>query len=83
MDMLRSCLVLAMQTLMQVSDARYLHASCSPLLARLYRCFGFATEEVFQSETGTQHVLIHAKLSEVVHSLGFKRRRRAPHPQNA
>lgn len=76
MALLKACLALAMQELAKRSDAQYLHASCSPLLARLYRCFGFVTEDVFQSESGTQHVLIHARLSDVGRALGFKPARR-------
>lgn len=78
MALLKTCLSLAMQELSRASDARCLHASCSPLLARLYRCFGFVTEEVFQSETGAQHVLIHAKLSDVMRALGFAPQARTP-----
>ncbi|WP_137920982.1 GNAT family N-acetyltransferase [Hydrogenophaga sp. 2FB] len=71
MALLRACITLAVQALVKASGAQHLHASCSPLLARLYRCFGFVTEKVIQSENGVQHVLIHARVSDVARALGF------------
>ncbi|QHE87584.1 N-acyl amino acid synthase FeeM domain-containing protein [Hydrogenophaga sp. BPS33] len=71
MDLLRTCLALSLQTLLQHTDARYLHASCSPLLARLYRWFGFATESTVCGETGAPHVLIHAPVDDVARALGL------------
>ena len=71
MATLRACLALALQELIRTSNVQYLHASCSPLMARLHRRFGFRTEKVFQSETGVQHVLIHARVNDVVRALGL------------
>lgn len=71
MDLLRACLALSLQTLLQHTDARYLHASCSPLLARLYRWFGFATASTARGETGAHHVLIHAPVDDVARALGL------------
>ncbi|MDO9435279.1 hypothetical protein [Hydrogenophaga sp.] len=71
MALLRACLALAVQTLITSTDAQYLHASCSPLLARLYRCFGFVTETTIQHHNGPQHVLIRALMGDVVRALGL------------
>ncbi len=70
MPLLRACLALSIQELLKATDAQYLHASCSPLMARLYRCFGFVTEKTIQGENGPQHVLIRASMGDVVRALG-------------
>lgn len=71
MPLLRACLALAVQTLINATDAQYLHASCSPLLARLYRCFSFVTEATVQNDNGPQHVLIRAVMGDVALALGL------------
>jgi predicted GNAT family N-acyltransferase len=68
-ELLRQCIVLALRELIRASDAEYLHASCSPLMARLYRRFGFATEKIVQGEHGLQHALVHARVSDVARAL--------------
>ncbi|QHE87583.1 N-acyl amino acid synthase FeeM domain-containing protein [Hydrogenophaga sp. BPS33] len=71
MATLQACVALSVQELLKTNDVQYLHASCSPLLARLYRCFGFVTDKVFQSGSGMQHVLIHALVADMARVLGF------------
>lgn len=67
--LLPQCLALACAELIEASDVKFLHASCSPLMARLYRRFGFTTEKVIQGEHGLQHALIHAHIDDVVRAL--------------
>lgn len=68
-ELLPQCLALALRELMKVSDAEFLHASCSPLMARLYRRIGFAIEKTIQGENGLQHALIHARVDVVARAL--------------
>lgn len=69
--LLRQCLSLALRELVsRAKDAAHLHASCSPLMARLYRRIGFHTEKVIQSENGLQHALVHARVHDVAQALG-------------
>lgn len=69
-ELLRRCLALALWELIsRVRDAEYLHASCSPLMARLYRQIGFVTEEVVEGGNGLQHALIHARVDDVARAL--------------
>lgn len=64
-ELLSRCLALALRELIKVSEAQYLHASCSPLMARLYRRFGFSTERLIQGENGLHHALILARVGDV------------------
>jgi predicted GNAT family N-acyltransferase len=68
-ELLPQCLALALRELMKASDAAFLHASCSPLMARLYRRVGFSIEKIIQGEGGLQHALIHAHVEDVARAL--------------
>ncbi len=68
-DLLPKYLGLALSELIQRDDVQYLHASCSVLMARLYRRFGFTTERVIQGENGLQHALIYGKVLDVAKAL--------------
>ncbi len=68
-ELLSTCLALALKELIKASEAKYLHASCSPLMARLYRRFGFATEKSIQGDSGMQHALIYADIGSVERAL--------------
>lgn len=68
-ELLSKCLALALQQLIKASAAKYLHASCSPLMARLYRRFGFVTEKSIQGDSGMQHALIYADIGNVERAL--------------
>lgn len=70
-ELLRKCIVLALRELIRASDAEYLHASCSPLMARLYRRFGFSTKKIIQGEHGLQHALVHAHVSDLVRAFNL------------
>ena len=68
-DLLPKYLGLALSELIKLSDVQYLHASCSVLMARLYRRFGFITERVIQGENGLQHALIYGRVMDVAKAL--------------
>ena len=68
-DLLPKYLGLALSELIKLSDVQYLHASCSVLMARLYRRFGFTTERVIQGENGLQHALIYGRVMDVAKAL--------------
>lgn len=68
-ELLPRCLALALYELINGSDAEFLHASCSPLMARLYRRVGFSIEKIIQGENGMQHALIHARVEAVARAL--------------
>lgn len=71
-ELLRQCLFLALRELVsRASDAKHLHASCSPLMARLYRRIGFRTEKTIQGDNGLQHALVHAHVGDVARALGL------------
>lgn len=71
-ELLRQCLSLALRELIsRANDAEHLHASCSPLMARLYRRMGFRTEKVIQGDNGLQHALVHARVLDVARALGL------------
>lgn len=68
-DALRRCLFLALDYLSRNAHAENLYASCSHVLSRLYRRFGFAAlaKEVLLSGTDKSYTLIHGY---AVHVLG-------------
>lgn len=68
-ELLARCLALGLNELIKACDARYLHASCSPLMARLYRRYGFKTEKLIPGNNALQHALIHADVVDVLRSL--------------
>ncbi|MDR7093697.1 N-acyl amino acid synthase FeeM domain-containing protein [Hydrogenophaga laconesensis] len=71
-ELLRQCLSLALRELVsRASNAEHLHASCSPLMARLYRRIGFHTEKIIQGDNGLQHALVHADVRDVAQALGI------------
>lgn len=74
-DTLRQCLFLALSYLTEHSQANDLYASCSHVLGRLYRRFGFTAfaSDVLLAGTEKKYTLIHGVASEVLRALGAKR----------
>ncbi len=69
-ESLKRCLFLTLLHLMQTTEIKNLFASCSPLLARLYRRFGFSVlvKDACQGETET-YSLIHGHAPSVLMAL--------------
>lgn len=80
-ELLASCLAMGLNELIAACDARYLHASCSPLMARLYRRYGFRTEKLIPGENGLQHALICAEVGDVIRSLNMQHMAPAAEPR--
>lgn len=70
-ELLAKCLAIGLHELIKACEARYLHASCSPLMARLYRRYGFKTEKLIPGNHGLQHALIHAEVVDVLRALNM------------
>jgi predicted GNAT family N-acyltransferase len=69
-EALKRCLFLSLSTLMQTIEVDNLYASCTPILARLYRRFGFSvvSKDACDDAAGTFQ-LIHGSVPVVLHSL--------------
>ncbi|HUR89818.1 MAG TPA: N-acetyltransferase [Ramlibacter sp.] len=69
-DALKRCLFLTLVYLMRTHEIRNLYASCSPLLSRLYRRFGFSVvlKDACEQPDGT-YSLIHGTVPDVLDAL--------------
>jgi len=69
-DALKRCLFLTLLHLIDNTDVENLFASCTPLLSRLYRRFGFdvLVKDASCDEQGTYH-LIHGTVPAVLRAL--------------
>jgi len=67
-DLVRRCVFLGAHCLFQHTDARNIFASCTPVLARLYRRFGFSvlTNNLAVADAGKSYALIHARVADVL-----------------
>lgn len=69
-DALRRCLFLTLVYLIEHTGVQNFFASCNPLLARLYRRFGFAAVGRVDAANGCEpYVLIHGGVHEVLEAL--------------
>lgn len=70
-ESLRRCLYLALSFLSDEAPVKNLHATCTPILARLYRRFGFETvaHDVPLHGTAKSYSLIHGPLDRVLGEL--------------
>lgn len=69
-EALKRCLFLTLLHLIQTTDIKNLYASCSPLLARLYRRFGFSVLVKDACENGGEsYSLIHGHAPSVLMAL--------------
>lgn len=73
-DALKRCLFLSLSYLCQHADAKNLYASCSHVLSRLYRRFGFSAfaKDVVLNNTEKCYTLIHGYAPEVLEALTRK-----------
>lgn len=73
-EALRRCLFLALSYLCRHTDASDLYASCSHVLGRLYRRFGFApfAKDVLLAGTQKSYTLIHGHGPQVLDCLSGK-----------
>jgi hypothetical protein len=69
-ESLKRCLFLTLLHLIENTDVENLFASCTPLLSRLYRRFGFnvLVKDASCDEQGTYH-LIHGTVPDVLRAL--------------
>lgn len=69
-DSLKRCLFLTLLHLIENTDVENLFASCTPLLSRLYRRFGFdvLVKDASCDEQGSYH-LIHGTVPDVLRAL--------------
>ena len=69
-EALKRCLFLTLVYLMRTHEIRNLYASCSPLLSRLYRRFGFSVvlKDACEQPDGT-YSLIHGTVPSVLDAL--------------
>ena len=74
-DLLKRCLLLTLQYLCQNEEVKNLLASCSHVLSRLYRRFGFSILEknILLEGTDKTYTLIHGDPPVILTSLGSNR----------
>jgi N-acyl-L-homoserine lactone synthetase len=79
-EALKRCLFLSLSYLCQHADAQNLYASCSHVLSRLYRRFGFSAfaKDVVLSGTEKTYTLIYGYAPEVLDALARKPAPNAP-----
>jgi predicted GNAT family N-acyltransferase len=70
-DLLRKCLLLALWFVAENSNGRNFHASCSHVLSRLYRRFGFSivASDIPLAGTDKTYTLIHGTVANVSRAL--------------
>lgn len=70
-DALKRCLFLSLSYLCRHSEAKNLYASCSHVLSRLYRRFGFSAfaKDVLLEGTEKSYTLIHGYAPQVLNAL--------------
>jgi hypothetical protein len=77
-ESLKRCLFLTLLHLIDKTDVENLFASCTPLLSRLYRRFGFDVLVKDASREGDEtYHLIHGRVPEVLQALAATREDRA------
>jgi hypothetical protein len=74
-DALKRCLYLALSYLCSNTEAQYLYASCSHVLGRLYRRFGFSAfgKDVLLEGTEKNYTLIHGNAPQVLDALAGRK----------
>lgn len=74
-DFLKECLSRALDFLCGNARVENLHASCSHVLSRLYRRFGFSVlmKDVLLPGTAKAYTVIHGHIDEVSHALTLSR----------
>lgn len=79
-EALTRCLFLSLSYLCRHADAQNLYASCSHVLSRLYRRFGFSAfaRDVVLSGTQKSYTLIHGDAPGVLEALAAKAAPTAP-----
>ena len=70
-DSLKRCLFLTLVHLIENTKVENLFASCTPLLSRLYRRFGFSVlvKDASRDSEGNTYSLIHGTVPEVLRAL--------------
>jgi predicted GNAT family N-acyltransferase len=70
-DLLKQCLILALGFVAENSNGRNFHASCTHVLSRLYRRFGFSIVATDIPLAGTEktYTLIHGTVANVSRAL--------------
>ncbi|WP_245643798.1 GNAT family N-acetyltransferase [Paraburkholderia oxyphila] len=70
-DLLKKCLVLALCFVCENSNVKHFHASCSHVLSRLYRRFGFSAlaTDVPLAGADKTYTLIHGAVPDVSRAL--------------
>lgn len=73
-ESLKRCLYLSLSYLCRHADAQNLYASCSHVLSRLYRRFGFSAfaKDVVLNGTQKSYTLIHGHAAQVLEALTAK-----------
>lgn len=81
-EALTRCLYLSLSYLCRHADARNLYASCSHVLGRLYRRFGFSAfaKDVMLAGTQKSYTLIHGHAPQVLEALAAKAAGGTPAP---
>jgi len=69
-DLVKKCIFLGVSYLAQHTDGQDLFASCTPVLSRLYRRFGFSTiaNNLRVDGTDESYALIHGHVPEILKS---------------
>lgn len=70
-ESLKRCLYLTLVHLIEHTDVKNLFASCTPVLSRLYRRFGFnvIVKDASRDPEGTTYSLIHGTVPDVLRAL--------------
>lgn len=70
-ESLKRCLYLTLVHLIESTDVENLFASCTPVLSRLYRRFGFdvLVKDAARDEQGAAYCLIHGTVPKVLRAL--------------
>ncbi|OOG46444.1 N-acetyltransferase [Polaromonas sp. A23] len=69
-DLVKKCISLGVSYLAQHTDGRNLFASCTPVLSRLYRRFGFSTiaNNLRVDGADESYALIHGHVTDILRS---------------
>jgi len=67
-DLVKRCIFLGVSYFAQHSDGKDLFASCTPVLSRLYRRFGFSTiaNNIRVNGTDEAYALIHGRVPDIL-----------------
>jgi hypothetical protein len=79
-DALKRCLFLSLSYLSSHTEAHDLYATCSHVLSRLYRRFGFAAfaKDVILEGTEKSYTLIHGRATHVLEALAGTHAEKSP-----